>query len=140
MATKTDFTEEEWEAMQKGVTGAGMLVSLSDRDFTDSFGEAKALAKYLSEQRGKSGSTLVRDLAAVHGAGFGFRTSPQELETETLAALGTAVSTLTAKAPDEADAYRQLVVGVAEHVAEAKGGRAETEAAAIEKIKQAVSA
>ena len=47
MATKADFTEDEWKTMQKGVTGAGMLVSVSDRDFTDSFGEASALAKYL---------------------------------------------------------------------------------------------
>ena len=138
MTTKADFSDDEWEAMQRGVTGAGMLVSLSDRDFTDSFGEAKALAKYLGEQRGQSESTLVRDLAAVHGTGFGLKTSPQELETETLAALHAAVATLAAKAPAEADAYRQLVLGVAQHVAEAKGGVAETEAAAIEKITQAL--
>ena len=42
--------------MQKGVTGAGMLVSLGDRDFTDSFGEAKALAKHLADKQ-QSGST-----------------------------------------------------------------------------------
>ena len=44
MAGKADFTEEEWDALQKGVTGSGMLVSVADRDFTDSFGEAKAIA------------------------------------------------------------------------------------------------
>ena len=37
MAAKTDFTEQEFDAMQKGVTGAGMLVSLADRGFFDSF-------------------------------------------------------------------------------------------------------
>jgi hypothetical protein len=26
VATKADFTEEEWKTMQKGVTGAGTLV------------------------------------------------------------------------------------------------------------------
>ena len=31
MATKADFSDEEWTAMQKGVTGAGALVSLGDR-------------------------------------------------------------------------------------------------------------
>ena len=36
MAGKADFTEGEWEALQKGVTGAGMLVSVAHRDFTDS--------------------------------------------------------------------------------------------------------
>jgi hypothetical protein len=140
VATKSDFTEEEWEAMQRGVTGAGMLVSFADRDFTDSFGEAKALAKYLGAQRQQSESTLVRDLAAIHGSGFGFRTSPSELETETLAALRSAAAAVAAKAPDEADAYRQLVLGVAEQVAEAKGGKTPSEDAAIAKIGEALSA
>ena len=43
MPTKADFSEDEWQAMQKGITGAGMLVSVTDRDFTDSFGEASAM-------------------------------------------------------------------------------------------------
>src|SRR4051812_27178535 len=101
MAAKTDFTEEEWDALERGVTGAGMLVSLSDRDFTDSFGEAKALAKQLAEERTSSTSTLVRELAGVHSSGFGLGTSPQKLEDETTAALRSAVAALQAKAPDE---------------------------------------
>ena len=48
MATKADFSEIEWQTMQRGVTGAGMLVSLADQDFSDSFGESSALAKYLA--------------------------------------------------------------------------------------------
>ena len=32
MATKADFTEDEWKALQRGVTGAGALVSVSDRE------------------------------------------------------------------------------------------------------------
>ena len=35
MAKKADFTEQEWESLQKGVVGAGLLVSLSDRSFFD---------------------------------------------------------------------------------------------------------
>ena len=31
MATKADFTEDEWKALQQGVTGSAMLVSLADR-------------------------------------------------------------------------------------------------------------
>jgi hypothetical protein len=139
MATKTDFTEEEWDALQRGVTGAGMLVSLGDRDFTDSFGEVKALAKYLGEQREQSTSTLVRDLAAPHGSGFGFTTSPEKLEAEVLEALRSAVATLEAKAPDETESYRELVLGLANHVANAKGGGVQPgETAAIEKITDAL--
>ena len=35
MAGKADFTEDEWEGLQRGVTGAGLLVSTAHRDFTD---------------------------------------------------------------------------------------------------------
>jgi hypothetical protein len=138
MATKADFTEDEWKTMQKGVTGAGMLVSVSDRDFTDSFGESSALAKYLVEQRQQSQSELVRELAHTHGTGFGLFTSPQKVESETLDSLRAATATIRQKAPDEADAYRRLVLDLAEHVAEAKGGVAAGETAAIEKIKEAL--
>lgn len=138
MATKADFTEDEWEAMRKGVTGSGLLVSIGDRDFTDSFGEAAALAKYLGAQRQASPSQLVRELAAGRGTGFGLTASQQEVETETLAALHSASATLAAKAPDEEDAYRQLVLGAADAVAEAKGGVKAGESAAIEEIRAAL--
>ena len=135
MATQADFTEEEWKAMQKGVTGAGMLVSVGDRAFTDSFGEASALAKALATHREQSASALVRELANVRGTGFGMTASPQEVESETVASLAVALTALAAKAPDEADAYRQLVLGVAETVAEAKGGVKPGETAALDKIR-----
>ena len=122
MATRADFTDDEWKAMQQGVTGAGMLVSVSDRDFTDSFGEASALAKAIAAQRESGATELVRELANVRGTGFGMTASPQEVETKTIAALDVAMAAIAAKAPDEADAYRQLVLGVADAVAEAKGG------------------
>jgi hypothetical protein len=138
MATKADFTEDEFKTMQKGVTGAGMLVSISDRDFTDTFGEAGALAKFLGEQRQSSESALIRDIAGARGGGFGVTASPQEVESGTLESLRSAVAALQAKAPDEVDAYRQLVVGVADHVANAKGGLAPSEEAALEKIKEAI--
>jgi hypothetical protein len=140
MATKADFTEDEWKTMQKGVTGAGMLVSVSDRDLTDSFGEASALAKYLAGQRETAESELIRELSAVRGTGFGFTASSQEVETETLAALRTSVTTLAAKAEDDVDAYRRLVLGVAAFVAEAKDGVAPTETTAISKIEDALGA
>jgi len=138
MATKSDFTDQEWKAMEKGVTGAGFLVSISDRDFTDTFGEVGAMASYLADEHEHSNSELIRELASVHGSGFGLTASAKEVEEETLASLGSATTALGSKAPEELDAYRQLVLGVAEHVANAKSGVAESETAAIEKIKQAV--
>ena len=60
MATKNDFTEPEWEGLQKGITGSGMLASISDRDLTDSFGEAGAMAKYLAGQQVAGSSDFIR--------------------------------------------------------------------------------
>ena len=140
MATRADFSEDEWKTMQKGVTGAGMLVSIADRDFTDSFGEASALAKYLATQREQAESQFIRELANTRGTGFGMTDSPQEVEAETLEALRSAVATLAAKAPDEVDAYRELVVGAASVVAESKSGVEPGETAAIDKIREALGA
>jgi hypothetical protein len=138
MTTKADFTEEEWETLRKGVSGAGTLASLSDRDFTDAFGEAGALAKYLVGQRGKASSELVRALAAERPRGFGITTSQQEVETETVAALRSATRILGEKAPAETAAYRQLVLGLMDAVAEAKGGVTPEETAAIERTREAL--
>ena len=114
------------------------LTSVADADFTDSFGEASALAKYLGERRQSSDSALVRDLASAHGTGFGLTASREKVETGTLEALRSAVSILEAKAPDELAAYRELVTGLAQHVAEAKSGVEPAESDAIAKISEAL--
>ena len=82
MAGKADFTEEEWETLQKGVTGAGLLVAVSDRSFFDTFGEATTMAKHLAAGR-ESSSALVRDLGATtKGSGFSMRSSPRGARAE----------------------------------------------------------
>jgi hypothetical protein len=139
MAQKADFTEQEWEALQKGVVGAGLLVSLSDRGFFNTFKEAGALSKHLAEAKTKSSSELIREVAAVHGTGFGLSSSPEKVESETVAALQTAKTTLQSKAPDELEPYKQLVVDVAQSVSKAAGGGDTEEAAAIEKIDAALA-
>jgi tellurite resistance protein len=136
MAGKADFSEDEWRNFQQGVTGAGLLVSAAHRDFTDSFGEAKAVAKRLAAHR-ESESQLVRELAGTHSSGFGLVASPKEVG-GTIDALGAAVAVLGAKAPDELDAYRRLVLDVATAVAEAKGGVKDEETAAIASITEAL--
>ena len=138
MATKADFSEQEWEALRKGLSGAGMLVSLSDRDFTDTFGEAGALAKYLSGQQVASSSQLVRELASGRPSGFGLTASPDNVRAETMESIKAAVAALSAKAPEDLPAYREAVLGVAEAVANAKSGEAPVEASMIEEIRAAV--
>jgi len=138
MAGKADFTEDEWKELQKGVTGAGLLVSAAHRDFTDSFGEAKAVAKDLAAHR-QSESELVRALAETHSTGFGLVASPTEVE-GALGSLGAAVAMLEAKAPDEVEPYRAFVLDIATAAAEAKGGVKDEESAAILRIKEALGA
>ncbi len=138
MAKKADFTEAEWDQLRKGATGAGLLVSVSDRSFFDSFKEAGSLAKHLVGGRAGE-SELVRQLSSERGTGFGVSTSPEEIETETIGALQAAVGTLEAKAPDEVEAYRSFVLELAETVGKAAGGGDQAEAATVEKIKSALA-
>jgi hypothetical protein len=138
MAGKADFTDAEWHMLEKGVTGAALLVALADSNFFDSFKEAGALAGYLDEAHQKSSSQLIRDLAATRTSGFGIGTSDQELETGTFDALRTGLATLQAKAPDETPAYRAFVVEVAESVAKAVSGESAAESAAIGRIRSAL--
>jgi hypothetical protein len=137
MAKKVDFTEQEWESLQKGVVGAGLLVSLSDRSFFDTFKEAGALGKHVAQAKQSSSSDLIRELSDVRGTGFGLTSSPDTVERETLDALRTAKTTLETKAPDELDSYRQFVVEIAQSVADAAGGGDSAEQNAIEKVRSA---
>jgi hypothetical protein len=66
--------------------------------------------------------------------------SQAEVERETIASLRLAMDALATKAPAEADAYRQVVLGAAEAVAEAKGGVKPGESTALDKIKEALGA
>ena len=138
MAETVDLTEREWDALRKGVTGAGLLVSVSDRGFFDTFKEAGSLARHLTDARRSSTSELVRELAEVSGTGFGLGSSPAEVEAETLEALRTSVATLEAKAPEEVDAYRAFVLEVAESVARAAEGGESGESGALERIRSAL--
>jgi hypothetical protein len=139
MAQKTDFTEQEWDQLRKGATGAGLLVSVSDRSFFDSFKEAGSLAKHMAG--GRTGdSELVRELSSERGTGFGLTVSVPEVEAGTFDALRGAVATLEAKAPEDVDAYRSFVLELAENVGKAAGGGDEAEAATLEKIRDALGA
>jgi hypothetical protein len=138
MATRADFSEEEWKAMQEGITGAGMFVALVDRGFFDSFKEANALAHHLRDAHEHSESVLIRDLATGHDRPFGMTASPEEIEQSTVATLGKALAALEAKSPEDLPAYRQLVMDVAQSVAEAAKGVSPQENQALDRIRAAL--
>jgi len=134
MASKADFTEHEWEALQKGISAAGVLVAISDPGFFDTFKEASALAKHLAAAHEQSDSALIRELAQSHGNPFGMTSSRDEVEQGTVEFLHAAVAALQAKAPDDLPAYRKVVLEVAGSVAEAAKGVAPSETKALETI------
>jgi hypothetical protein len=138
MATKADFTEEEWKALQGGVTGAGLYVAAVDRGFFDNFKEASALAHHLRAAHEKSDSTLVRDVASGTHRPFGVTASPAEIEQATLDALKQALTALEAKSPEDVAAYKQLALDVAESVAEAAKGVSASENEALDRIRAAL--
>jgi hypothetical protein len=138
MAGRADFTEQEWDELRKGATAAGLLVSVSDRSFLDSFKEASSFAKYLLESRDDD-SQLVRELASEHGTGFGAVATPSEVDAAADDALRAAVQTLRSKAPDEVESYRAFVLELAQAVAGAAKGGDEAEATAIERIRAALA-
>ena len=138
MARKEDFTAEEWGQLQKGATGAALLVSVSDPGFFETFKEAGAAARHMAEARRDNSSELVRELGESPARAFGLGMTPEQVETETLEALRTGTAALKAKAPDEADAYREFVLSVARSVAEAAEDVDTSETGAIEKIRSAL--
>jgi hypothetical protein len=138
MAIKADFTEDEWRALEQGVIGAGMFVSVSEPDFTHTAGETNALMTYVAGHRETSGSELVRELAHAYVNPLAVNAPWWRIEAETLAALRSAAATLAAKAPDEVAAYRDFVLGAADRVARERGGVKPRETAAIEMIRKAL--
>jgi hypothetical protein len=132
------LTENEIETLRKGAVGAGLLVSVSDRGFFDTFKEAGALAKHVAAARGNSESAVVRQVSEGRGIGVGVTTSPGEIESGTLDALRASVQLLESKAPGEVQAYRSFVLDLARSVAEAAPGGSEAEAGTIAKIETAL--
>jgi hypothetical protein len=138
VAARSDFTEEEWKALESGITGAGMYVALVDRGFFDNFKEANALAKHVRDAHERSESPLIRELTAGHDRPFGMTASPEEVEQSTTEALRDGLAALEAKSPEDVAAYRAVVLDVAESVAGAAKGVSATENAALEKIRAAL--
>lgn len=140
MATKSDFTPEQWEELRYALEDTVAYVSLSNGPkFFESFKEAGAAAHFMGDQAKTSTSTLVRDLAM---SGYQKRdktlgSDPTNLEAAALARIGSAAKVVAEVAPDEIDAFKAFIVGLADATAEV-GGVDSQESAAMEKIKVAL--
>ena len=71
------LTETDIETLRRGAMGAGLLVSVSDRGFFDTFKEAGTLAKHVAAARASSirlpgpGRSRYRSGARSDRSGFG---------------------------------------------------------------------
>ena len=133
MATKSDFTPDEWKMILGSPLLAGMAVTLADP--SGLFGmlkEGMASGRALLEARNAPGANgLVKDLVADIETSDG-RTlardamkseltgkSPDEIKSQIIAVLGQVGAVLDAKAPQDAGAFKDWLKHVAEQVAEA---------------------
>ena len=139
MAGKSDFTEDEWNTLHRGVTGAGMLVSISERGFTSTFKETGAMAKFLAKQSQEGHSQLARELAGTHGSGWKVGSSADDLKDGVMAALRDGVDILSAKDPEDLADYRELVLALAERVSEAAPEGADVEKATIDSLREVLA-
>jgi len=138
MASRADFSDEEWNTLHRALTGAGMWVAISERGFTSTFKETNAMAKFMAHESQEASTTLVRDLAATKGTGWSVSSSPEELRQGTLAALGESIALLSAKDPEALADFRNAVTSLATRVSEAGKGGDDVEAGVITEITEAL--
>lgn len=121
MTTNADFTAEEWETVLEGPPSAGLIVSTAQRG--GSFRESFSIAKAYVEARERHGaSELLDEIVATRPKVDRTRQgSVEELKRHHLQLLGEAAALVRSKAtPEEYEAYKSFVIGLAERVAAAK--------------------
>ncbi len=140
MASKVDFTAAEWQVLQWAVADTMTYLSMADPGIWDTFKEASGAAKYIAEIKTSNESALVRELAddAKTRHDQALSHDPANVAGETIDRVGLAVSILSRKAPEDLDAFKDFIIGVAKATAEAAKGTGPSEAAAIAKLEAAL--
>jgi hypothetical protein len=121
MTGKADFTDEEWDLILEAPPSAGLLVITSDRG--GSVRESFSMAKAYAEARQQHGESQLLDeiVNAKPEVDHTRAHSPEELKQRSLQHLRDAIALLKQKASDEeVDEYRKFILGLANHVAEAR--------------------
>jgi hypothetical protein len=120
MTTKSAFTDDEWKTIAEGPVTAGMTVLTAEGGGT--FRETFALARAYTDARKRHGESELLDEIVSAKPEFDRHRygSPDQLRTAGMQRLDEAIALLQAKAtPAELADYREFVVGLAQHVAEA---------------------
>ncbi len=118
MATKDDFTAEEWEAISDGPVYAGLMTITASKGGT--FRETFSMSKSWTEARQRHGESELLDAIVAEKPKLDEKPgSAIELHNAGIQMLQQAVQVIEAKSPDDLGSYRSFVTGLAEGVAEA---------------------
>jgi hypothetical protein len=118
MATKDDFSPEEWEAISDGPVYAGMMLITASKGGT--IRETFSMSKTWAEARQREGEGELLDAIVAEKPKLDEKPgSAIELHNAGSQMLQQAVQAIEAKSPEELPAYRSFVTGLAERVAEA---------------------
>lgn len=136
MATRADFTEDEWSDLSNGPTGLVLWIASVEPGFMDRVKESWAASQAVV----KGASTeLQRELAKPAKPDFAAGTLDEQ-RAGVLGALTRAVGVLQAKAPEELAPYRAWIVSIADTVAQAADPVTPGEAEAVAAVKAALEA
>ncbi|MCT2279760.1 hypothetical protein [Micromonospora chalcea] len=128
------LTADERLTLKTGAFGAVFLVSNAVPGVLAMVRESFAASGALAEVGG-----VVKEALTTGPLPQLPRDSALEVESLVLPALGRSMEILRAKSPADAETYRSVVLAAAERVAQAHRGIEPAEAAAIEKITQALA-
>ena len=118
MASKDDFTPEEWEAISDGPVYAGMMMITASKGGT--FRETFSMSKAWAEARQGQGEGELLDAIVAEKPKLDQKPgSAIELHNAGIEMLRQAVAAIEAKSPAEVAPYRSFVTGLAQRVAEA---------------------
>lgn len=136
MATKTDFTEQEWKDLSEGPTGLVLWVASIDPGFLDRVKESWAASQAVV----KGATTpLQRELAKPAKPDFATGTLDQQRD-GVIGALTRSIAVLKAKAPEEVEPYKTWIESIGKAVAEAADGTTPGEAEALAAVTAALAA
>ncbi|MCZ7425337.1 hypothetical protein O7607_06295 [Micromonospora sp. WMMA1949] len=128
------LTADERLTLKTGAFGAVFLVSNAVPGVLAMVRESFAASGALAEVGG-----VVKEALTTGPLPQLPRDSALEVESVVLPALGRSVEILRAKSPGDVETYRSVVLAAADRVAQAHRGIEPAEAAAIEKIRQALT-
>ncbi|MFC5178844.1 hypothetical protein [Nocardioides taihuensis] len=141
MATRETFTDEEWQDLQWALMLAGSHVTASDwPGWRKSFKEAAGGSRFLTLMQ-SSDNALVAALTSDQAR----RRPPDVSDRSTLAGepalarIRAATALVREKAPEDLEDFRQVLLGVAQVMADEVDGTSEAEGLALERIREALA-